>query len=235
MRDKEELCFCSWSGGKDSCLALFRSIKLGMRPRVLLTMLIETGERSRSHGLPVTLLELQASSLGMRLITRKTSWDDYEANFLDAVKGLREEGFSAGVFGDIDLEHHREWIEKVCAQAGVEAFLPLWKSDRDDLLKELLSSGFKATIVSAKDSVLDSAFLGKILDDAIIEKMKRTGIDASGEDGEYHTFVTDGPIFSRPVEVLQRGIHLRDGYHFLDLCAQATCLCSGPDTPCKYV
>jgi uncharacterized protein (TIGR00290 family) len=153
----------------------------------------------------------------MRLVTVKTSWNDYENNFLDAARRLREEGSSAGIFGDIDLEQHREWVERICAEAGMEALLPLWKSNRDALLTELLSSGFKAVIVSVKDGVLDSAFLGKSLDDIVITEMKRAGIDASGEEGEYHTFVTDGPIFSRPLEVSRRRAHLRDGYQFLDI------------------
>jgi len=185
-------------------------------------MLTEAGERSRSHGLPVSLLKQQASSLGMRLITRKTSWDDYEANFLDEANRLREEGISVGVFGDIDLEQHREWVERVCAKADMKAVLPLWKSNRDDLLTEFLSSGFKATVVSVKEGVLDSAFLGRSLTAAVIKDMKLAGIDACGEEGEYHTFVTDGPVFSKPVEVLQRCVHLRDGYWYLDLDAPAT-------------
>jgi len=214
---KGDLCFCSWSGGKDSCLALFRALGSGLRPTVLLTMLTETGERSRSHGLPVTLLKEQAERLGMRLVTVCTSWDDYEKNFLNAARRLREEGISAGIFGDIDLEQHREWVERVCAKEGMEALLPLWKSSRDDLLAELQSSGFKAVIVSVKNGVLDSGFLGKTLDAEIIEEMKIAGIDASGEEGEYHTFVTDGPIFSRPVDFSRGHVHLRDGYHFLDM------------------
>jgi diphthine-ammonia ligase len=217
MPKKGDLCFCSWSGGKDSCLALFRALGSGLRPTVLLTMLTETGERSRSHGLPVTLLEEQAERLGMRPVTVCTSWDDYEKNFLDAARRFRREGISAGIFGDIDLEQHREWVERVCAKEGIEALLPLWKHSRDDLLTELLSSGFKAVIVSVKEGVLDRDFLGKSLDATVIGDMKDAGIDASGEEGEYHTFVTDGPIFSKPVEFSRGSIHLRDGYHFLDL------------------
>ena len=217
MSVSDERCFCSWSGGKDSCLALHRAAVSGLRPAALVTMLVEGGQRSRSHGLSIDLLNCQASSLGIRLLTRSTSWDDYETCFMDAVNGLRSEGLSVGVFGDIDLEPHRDWVERVCSSIGVRAVLPLWRSEREDLLREFLSLGFKATIVSVKDGILDRRFLGKALDYSTIDEMKRIGIDASGEEGEYHTFVTNGPMFSQPISPRARDIHLKDGYWFLDL------------------
>ena len=180
-------------------------------------MLVEGGQRSRSHGLSIGLLNRQASSLGIRLLTRGTSWDDYEANFVDAMNGLRNEGVLIGVFGDIDLEPHRDWVERVSSSIGMRAVLPLWKSKREDLLKEFLSLGFRAIIVSVKDEVLDREFLGKTLDYGTIDEMKSIGIDASGEEGEYHTFVTNGPMFSRPIKPEARDIHLKDGYWFLDI------------------
>ncbi|HIH02022.1 TPA: adenosine nucleotide hydrolase, partial [Thermoplasmata archaeon] len=143
-------CFCSWSGGKDSCLALHRSVEAGMRPTTLLTMLTEEGRRARSHGLSVDVLEAQAAALGMKLVTCATSWDDYEENFVREAERLRGEGVSAGIFGDIDLAEHREWVEGVCARVGIEARLPLWNTAREVLLEELLSKGFKAVVVSVK-------------------------------------------------------------------------------------
>ena len=217
MSVSNERCFCSWSGGKDSCLALHRAMSSGLQPTALVTMLVEGGQRSRAHGLTIGLLNRQASSLGIRLLTRGTSWNDYEANFVDTVSGLRNEGVSIGVFGDIDLEQHRDWVERVCSSIGIRAVLPLWKSAREDLLREFLSLGFRAIIVSVKDGALDREFLGKTLDHSIIDEMKSIGIDASGEEGEYHTFVTNGPMFSRPIEPEARDIHFKDGYWFLDL------------------
>ncbi|MGB2581571.1 MAG: diphthine--ammonia ligase [Thermoplasmata archaeon] len=210
-------CFCSWSGGKDSCLALHRSIKAGMNPSVLLTMLTEEGRRSRGHGLTVDVLKAQAASMDMRLVTKATSWDDYERNFLEEARKLRAEGVSTGVFGDIDLAQHRDWVEDVCSRAGVDAELPLWNVGRDELLEELVSQGFKAIVVSVKDGTLGKRWLGRTLDRNMIAVFKSSGIDPSGESGEYHTCVVDGPLFSRPVRLEQGNSTLRDGYWFLDL------------------
>jgi hypothetical protein len=120
------LFFCSWSGGKDSCLALYRAMKAGATPHFLFTMLEESGERSRSHGLPLEILRAQALSLGIPLKTRCASWSEYEAVFIAALQEMAESGVRAGVFGDIDIDSHREWEKMVCHRAGMEAYLPLW-------------------------------------------------------------------------------------------------------------
>lgn len=208
--------FCSWSGGKDSCLALYRAFRGGGRPRFLLTMLAEGGQRSRAHGLPVTVIGRQSSALGIPLITRATSWDDYEATFIAALRKLKEDGVGVGVFGDIDVDAHREWVERVCSSAAIRPRLPLWKEDRHTLLEELIEVGFKATIIAVKEGVLDGRFLGKTLDLGVVREIKAAGIDASGEQGEYHTVVTDGPIFSAPLRLDIRGQIARGGYRFLD-------------------
>lgn len=209
--------FCSWSGGKDSCLAFHRSAMMGRRPSVLLTMLTENGQRSRSHGLSVDVLSHQAAALEARLITKATSWNDYEANFIDTARALKAEGFSAGVFGDIDLEGHREWVTRVCSIVDVEPELPLWQGDRRGLLREFISSGFRAIIVAVKDASLDQSFLGRTLTDETIEELRSVGVDICGEGGEYHTFVTDGPAFSKPIRYESSGVKSHDGYSFLEL------------------
>ena len=196
---------------------MHRAVSSGMQPAALLTMLVEDGGRSRSHGLSIDILRRQAASVGTKLVTRSTSWENYEANFLDAVRKLKEGGVSVGVFGDIDLEQHREWVERVCSSIGMKAVLPLWKCARHQLLQEFISSGFRAIIVSVKDGFLDRSFLGKMLDNALIEEMEEIGIDASGEEGEYHTFVSDGPLFSARVEYSAKDVRFSDGYWFLDL------------------
>lgn len=209
-------CFCSWSGGKDSCLALHRAVRSGCEPTALLTMLVEDGGRSRSHGLTVEVLEAQASSIGVPLTTKATSWEDYEKHFLEAAADLRVEGATAGVFGDIDVREHLEWVNRVCSEAGVEAKEPLWGADRRNLLEELLSAGFIARIVSVKDGVLEPSYLGKVVDKDLVVEFEGLGIDPSGENGEYHTVVTSGPLFASPLRLEPGETHLRDGYWFLD-------------------
>lgn len=209
--------FCSWSGGKDSCLALHRAMELGGRPRVLLTMLVEDGSRSRSHGLSVNLLRTQASRIGAHLDVRKASWSDYESVFVSAMKELAAKGIVHGVFGDIDMEEHKEWVERACGLAGTSAHEPLWKGKRMDLLREFLDHGFSATIVAVKEGTLDKGFLGRRLDWPLVEEFEAIGVDVSGEKGEYHTVVTEGPIFSNPIRLVDGEALLRDGYWFLDV------------------
>jgi diphthine-ammonia ligase len=195
---------CSWSGGKDSCLALWHAIEWGGIPQALLTMLDEHGQRSRSHGLPVEVLQAQADSLGIPLMTAKASWDDYEEAFTTALRTTAHEGARASVFGDIDFEENRVWEKKVSRQAGLQAHIPLWQQSREELLCSFFELGFKATIIATKDDLLGKRFLGRVLDNALLVEFEQAGIDLSGEAGEYHTIVTDGPLFNKPLS-LQRG------------------------------
>lgn len=209
--------FCSWSGGKDCCLALFRAIRNGGVPAYLLTMLTEEGNRSRAHGLPPAIIQAQAQALNIPLVVGKASWNGYEKSFLSAITRFREEGIEYGVFGDIDLEAHLQWVERICSSVGIQAYEPLWKRARGDLLEEFLRLGFKATIISVKQGALDSSFLGQTLNRELIADIEKIGIDASGEEGEYHTVVTDGPIFSSPILLNAKERVLREGYCFLDV------------------
>jgi len=206
--------FCSWSGGKDSCLALYYALREGGEPRALFTTLAEGGDKTRAHGLPLDLLHLQARALGLPLVTRAISWEGYTTVFVSVVRQLKEQGIEAGVFGDIDLEAHREWVENTCSSAGVIPFLPLWKKPHRELLREFLELGFKATIIAVKGDVLDKSFLGKTLDEELIEGMERFGIDPMGEQGEFHTVVTDGPIFAFPLSLEMGDQVSHKGYWF---------------------
>jgi diphthine-ammonia ligase len=208
---------CSWSGGKDSCLALHRAISAAARPAALLTILNEGGERSRSHGLAVDVLRAQAAALGIPLITRAASWDEYEPTFIAALRELKETGIEAGVFGDIDLEEHRQWEEKVCAAAGIAAHLPLWRTPRKALLDEFLTLGFRALVIATKDDPMGHRYLGQRLDAELIHEFDRIGIDLCGEAGEYHTVVTDGPIFVHPLALRTGERALHSGYWFLNV------------------
>lgn len=209
--------FCSWSGGKDSCLALYHAINNGGTAKYLLTMLTEDGSRSRSHGLSSSILNAQAASLDIPIAVGCSSWDDYEKVFVSAIRKFQRGGIEYGVFGDIDLDEHLQWVERVCSSAHLQAYEPLWKRSRMDLLEEFLDLGFRATIVSVKKSVLDKSFLGRSLSRKVVALLQEAGVDPSGEKGEYHTVVIDGPIFSAPINLVAKGIITRDGYNFIDL------------------
>lgn len=209
--------FCSWSGGKDSWLALHRMIRAGARSRALLTMLVENGGRTRSHGLRLEVVRAQARALGVPLVARAASWPDYERAFGLALEELRRAGVRVGVFGDIDVEAHRRWVEAVCRQQGVEARLPLWKEPRAALLEELLAAGFEATVVAVRDGVLGPKLLGRRVDKELMRELGAAGVDLCGEAGKYHSVVTAGPTFRRPIRLRPGTIVRRDGCWFLDL------------------
>jgi diphthine-ammonia ligase len=207
--------FVSWSGGKDAYLALQRAVRRGAEPAAIVCMLHEDGRVSRGHGLPLALLEEQAAALGVPLATRATTWDGYEATFVSLLHELRGQGVQAAVFGDIDLQGHRDWVEGVCEVSGLGCHLPLWQEPRRVLLDEFLGSGGHATIVAVDHSKLGAEFLGLELDADVIARLEAAGADACGEEGEYHTMVTQAPLFSRAVPLVWDGSEERDGHYVL--------------------
>lgn len=208
---------CSWSGGKDSCLALHRAIAAGAAPAGLITMLTEGGRRTRSHGLRVEVVEAQAAALGLPLLTRSASWAGYEDAFGSALRSARALGAEAAIFGDIDLDEHRDWCVRVCRDAGLEAVHPLWQGTHLELLDELLGLGYEAVVVAAQDEVAPRSLLGRRLDGALVAELVALGIDPAGEGGELHTVVVDGPLFGERIELELGDAVLRDGVWFLDL------------------
>jgi uncharacterized protein (TIGR00290 family) len=188
----------SWSGGKDSCLALWRSQKAGIVITHLLTALDETGQKTRSHGVTRELILSQGKSLGMANEFISASWQDYETQFIAKLKFLKLQNISQIIFGDIDLFAHREWEEMVCARAGITAQLPLWNESRLDIVHEFLDAGFKARVVCVDGKVLNDSYVGREFNNEFISNLPK-GVDACGENGEFHTFVYDGPNFKHPV------------------------------------
>ena len=141
----------------------------------------------------------------------------YEVAFLDGLAELRELGVEVGVFGDIDLQPHRDWVERVCGAAGLGACLPLWLEPRRGLLDELFAAGVEATIVTVDTERLGEHFLGRRLEPALIPELEAAGVDACGEEGEFHTVVTAAPLFAAPVEITRRGTLVVDQYRFVEI------------------
>jgi uncharacterized protein (TIGR00290 family) len=203
MTMKNKTALVSWSGGKDSCLALWRARGAGTAITLLITAMDEDGAKSRSHGVPAKLLETQAASLGAALQFYDTSWRTYEEKFIGVLRAAFDAGITEAIFGDIDLLPHREWEETVCAAAGLTANLPLWGEPRRKLVDEFIGAGFKAVVVCVNGAYLSADFCGREFDAAFLADLP-AGVDACGENGEFHTFVYDGPAFSRPV-AFERG------------------------------
>lgn len=207
MNEKNTLC--SWSGGKDSCFALMKAKAAGYSPKVLLNVLNEEGKISRSHGIPSAILQQQAAAAGLPVKLISSSWTDYEKNFTAALASLKEEyQLSHAVFGDIDLQPHRDWEEKVCAAAGLEAVLPLWLQDRKELVLQMLDAGVETIIVSCNE-IMGERFIGQRITPALVEELESMGIDACGENGEFHTLVLNCPLFTERIyaEVKEKVLH----------------------------
>ena len=213
--------FASWSGGKDCCLACYRAVTSGLKVRYLANTITEDGRRSCSHGLPTDVIRVQAQAMEIPLVQRRTTGDSYRAEFIDMLRGFKKEGIDGGVFGDIDFNEHREWIENVCREAGIIPHLPLWLESQDELLTELIDAGFEAVVVVAKADLFDEEWLGRKIDREFLSHLaeirQTKEITPCGEAGEYHTLVVDGPLFKRRVELLETGRALRDGRWFLEI------------------
>lgn len=211
--------FVSWSGGKDSCLACYRAIASGIRVRYLLNMVTEDGRWSRSHGLSTELVRAQAQALGIPLVQKQTTGTSYEAEFKNALLAFKQEGITLGVFGDIDFNAHRQWIERVCSAGSVTPILPLWGQDHEEILKGFIQLGFESVVVATKADLLGEEWLGRKIDAAFLAELnelrKTKDITPCGEAGEYHTYVINGPLFRKRMEITEASKEMKDGHWFL--------------------
>ena len=208
----------SYSCGKDSTLALYRMIKTGNIPAALLITVNKEEDISWFHGIPKDLMNEVSKSLDIPLILVETEGDNYENMFTEALIRAKEElNINSCVFGDIDLEAHRTWCTDRCNEAKVKAIFPLWQEERENLVYEFIDCGFKTVIKKVNLKYMGEEFLGKVLTREVVEDIKETGSDACGENGEYHTFVYDGPIFKYPIKFEKLNIIKNNISGFLDI------------------
>lgn len=213
--------FVSWSGGKDSCFACYKAKASGLKVCYLLNMVTEDGKISWTHGLSTELLKVQSKAMGVPIIQRRTTMNNYEAEFKETLRGLKQKGVGGGVFGDIDLDEHRQWVENICHETNMTPHLPLLGQRQEKILSDFVASGFEAIVVAAKADLFDEEWMGRKVDDGFIrdldELRKTKDITPCGEAGEYHTFVIDGPIFGQRIEIQKTGKIMKDGYRFLEI------------------
>jgi diphthine-ammonia ligase len=214
-----EKVFVSWSGGKDCCLALNRAKKSGMDVRCLVNMTTQDGKRSCSHGINADVIQKQAEALGIPIAQNPTTGDNYEAVFTETLKGFKKEGVTGGVFGDIDFNAHREWIERVCGNAGMTPHLPLWLEDQSKLMEEFIGAGFKSIVVAVRSDLLGQETLGRVIDHKFLAHITglNKGITPCGEAGEFHSLVIDGPLFNKQLAIVKSEKVTRGNHHFLEI------------------
>jgi uncharacterized protein (TIGR00290 family) len=216
----EPVLFC-WSGGKDSCMALRELRRDPLRKVVaLLTTVTEGFDRISMHGVRRVLLERQAEALGLPLeivtIPPKCSGPEYESRMEAMLLTWKKRGVTDVAFGDIFLEDLREYREKNLARIGMKTLFPIWKQPTDKLVRKFVALGFRAITVCVDPKILNESFVGREIDDAFLSALPAAA-DPCGENGEFHSFVYDGPEFSAPVPFSVGDKVLRDNFWFCDL------------------
>lgn len=203
----------NWSGGKDSALALYKAQQEGIPVETLVTTFNSETDRITMHGVRRILLKQQAVAMGLSLQTLELpalpGMEAYEAAMRSLHRELKTAGFTHGIFGDIFLEDLRKYREDLLAKEDLAPLFPLWKMDSRDVVAQYLQSGFRAVVVCVKASCLDKSFCGRLLDEDFFRDLP-PGVDPCGENGEYHSFVFDGPLFTKPVNFRTGAVVLRE-------------------------
>ena len=194
------LCAISWSAGKDSWLALMRAREQGLRVATFVTMCDEDGA-SKSHALPPELVEAQVRALGGTPLSVRVPPGEYAARFDACLRDLAAAGHVHMIFGDIDLQAHRDWLAPACGRAGLVPLFPLWGESRGALARELVTRGVQARVVCVDTRRLDASVCGARYDAGFLARLP-AGVCPCGEDGEFHTFVSGGPGFAHALPVV---------------------------------
>lgn len=207
----------SFSGGKDSTLSLYRMMKRGYEIIGLLVTFDE-GNDSCFHKIPKDILKEISKVLEIPLIEVNCGdGRDYQEEFEKALKISKKQGADICVFGDIDIENHKKWCLDRCNAAGIKGEFPLWQENRESLTNEFIDYGFKAVIKKVNLKDLGEEFLGRELTKEVVNEIKSLGADPSGENGEYHTLVFDGPIFKERIKFNIVNKEIIDNFGYLTI------------------
>jgi len=205
----------SWSGGKDSCLACYKVILKGFDVSYILNFVSKDGV-CMSHGLNSKLMSAQSQAMGIPLIQKEVTWGTYEKEFEAIMTGMKKMGVEGAVFGDIDIQEHKDWVDRVCSEVGIKPMEPLWGLDPRQILLDFINEGFEAIVVNVKADLFGEEWLGRKVDHKFLEDLEmlqsKHHIHICGERGEYHTFVTDGPIFKKRIRMLESRRVLENEY-----------------------
>lgn len=211
----------SWSGGKDSCLALYE-IQRSHEYKVaaLLTTITEDYDRISMHGVRRELLEEQVAALGLSLqrilITRGATNEEYERKFIDACANYIDKGIDSIIFGDLFLEDIKRYRDEFLTRHNLRGIFPVWQRNTTEFINKFIALGFKAIVTCVDAKVLGPEFAGRIIDESFVSSLPAR-FDPCGENGEFHTFVFDGPNFKQPIAFCKGDVVCRDGFWFCDL------------------
>jgi uncharacterized protein (TIGR00290 family) len=209
----------SWSGGKDSAFALHKALQEGHKVQNLLIMMQDKAT-SNFHMISSQLLDAQSQALGIPIVKIPTTPQTYEEDFRKALMDAKKKGADGIITGDIfDVAlHEAGWLDKITKEIGLTPVRPLWHRDTTEVLDEWIKEGFKATVVRVKKELLGMEWLGRTLDRSFFNDLKKLGtVDLCGERGEYHTFVTDGPIFKKRIEIQESKTSTVNGWGRLEI------------------
>lgn len=203
----------SWSGGKDSCFACYLAAKKGMN----VSHLVHFDRPNNLHGVDPAMIRLQAELAGVTIVQERVAQEDFERVFKKTVGDLAQHGTKGMIFGDIYLEPHKEWVDRVCGELGIEPIEPLWGIKTEDIIEDFLKTGFETIVASGNQKLIDKKYIGKRMDREFIEYLKSNKLDVCGESGEFHTFVTSGPLFKGKIVIKDTEVVSRDGFWFLNV------------------
>ncbi|MFX1293802.1 MAG: diphthine--ammonia ligase [Promethearchaeota archaeon] len=209
----------SWSGGKESSLVCYQAISDGLSVLYLLNM-ISNKKRCMAHGLDFKLIIAQSQAIEIPIVQIQTTWNTYEREFKVALRRIKKMGIEGVVFGDIsEVPGHGKWVDKVCSEVGLIPIRPLWGHDPKQVLRDFINNDFEATVIKVKSDLLGEQWLGRSVDKRFLSDLLdfKGEINLCGELGEYHTYITDGPIFKKHIKLLKKDKILKDGYWYLDI------------------
>ncbi len=203
----------SWSGGKDSCFACYLAIQQGMK----ISHLVHFDRPNNLHGVDPGMIRLQAELAGIPFIQKRVMAEDFEREFKKIVGEYAGNGTKGMVFGDIYLEPHKEWVDRVCGELGIEPVEPLWGMKTGQIIHDFFDCGFETIIASGDQKLIDRKYIGRKMDHEFIEYLRSKKLDVCGESGEFHTFVTSGPLFHGKINITDADVTSRDGFWFLNI------------------
>jgi uncharacterized protein (TIGR00290 family) len=209
-------------------------MKNSLTPAYLASMIFMDTGRLWPHNLLPEILQIQAEAIGLPIIQPIASADTYDDVFRSMLLSLKDKGINGGVFGDVSVgnplvDKHRDWIEGVCHPTGITPHLPLWDEDRETLLRDFIDSGFEAIVISS-DENLGKDWLGRRVDYEMLAELKAIHeASPTGEVGYYHTFVIDGPIYEKRLEILETEPVFRHGFWYLNILEVALTARVAPD------